>query len=99
MTLFLAPRSRGRARTRWVNVQRGLHVANRRGEFAGYIAETPQGVFVAFDARSTDVGGFSSLRDAKNAVAACADAYRVRREGGMPLAAFLATIIGAPSAR
>src|SRR4051812_20904647 len=99
MTLFLAPKSRGRARTRWVNVQRGLHVANRRGDFAGYVAETPHGLFVAFDARSADVGAFSSLREAKSAVSAGADASRLRREGGMPLAAFFAAIIGVPAAR
>jgi hypothetical protein len=80
-------------------VQRGLHVANRRGEFAGYVAETPHGLFVAFDARSTDVGGFSSLREAKNAVSAGADAYRVGRERGMPLAAVFAMVTGAPAAR
>ena len=49
MTMFVAPRSRHSVRTRWVHEQRGLHVANRRGEFAGYVARMPHGLYVAFD--------------------------------------------------
>jgi hypothetical protein len=99
MTVFVAPRTRHSVRTRWVHEQRGLHVANRRGEFAGYVARMPHGLYVAFDDRSREVGAYDTLRDAQSAVTAGSDASRLRRAGGMPLAAFLATIIGAPSAR
>ena len=99
MTLFVAPRSRPSVRTRWVDVQRGLHVANRRGEFAGYVAHLPHGLYVAFDDKSREVGAYDTLREAQGAVAASAQVPRVARETATTLSAFFANLTGVPSAR
>jgi hypothetical protein len=99
MTMFVAPRSRHSVRTRWVHQQQGLHVANRRGEFAGYVARMPHGLYVAFDEKSREVGAYDTLHDAQSAVTAGAQTPRVAGGTATTLSALFATIIGAPVAR
>jgi hypothetical protein len=85
MTMFVAPRSRHSVRTRWVHQQQGLHVANRRGEFAGYVARMPHGLYVAFDEKSREVGAYDTLHDAQSAVTAGAQTSPVGRRPRCPL--------------
>ena len=94
MTTFIAPRSRVRARTRWVEVQRGLHVANRRGEYVGYIAATSQGTYVAVDDRSNEIGTYDALLEAKAAFSA-----GVSRQRGPVFLAMFESIVGTPLLR
>ena len=56
------------ARATWARVDSGVHVASRDGEFLGYIDQAADGSFLAFDGRSTPVGRYDALRDAKRAV-------------------------------
>ena len=94
MTIFIAPRSRVRARTRWVEARRGLHVANRRGEYLGYVAATPLGAWVAFDSRSAQVGSYDTLVEAKAAFSAGAS-----RQRGPRILMLLESLVGTPSLR
>lgn len=49
-------------------VDQGFYVASREGEFIGYIDTTADGCFVAFDGRSTPIGRYATLADAKAAL-------------------------------
>lgn len=49
----------------WTEVEPGFHVGARGGEFAGFVEETSDGSFVAFDEFSTPIGRFHVLRDAQ----------------------------------
>jgi len=53
---------------RWDEVEPGLRVGTRRGEYLGFIERTVYGTFVAFDGFSTPVGRYDSLREAQRAV-------------------------------
>ena len=64
--------ARTRSRTRWVQVDRGLYVANRRGDFVGYVAATPYGTYVVFDETSAAVGSYDTLLEAQRSFAAVA---------------------------
>jgi len=56
-------------RTTWSQVEAGFFVANRAGEFIGYIDSADGGAFVAFDGTSAPLGRFATLSDAQHAVA------------------------------
>lgn len=51
----------------WSEVEPGFHVANRGGEFIGYV-DRADGVFVAFDGTSALLGRHQSLTHAQLAV-------------------------------
>jgi len=53
---------------RWNEVEPGLRVGTRDGEYLGVIESTAYGTFVAVDGRSTPVGRYDSLREAKRAL-------------------------------
>jgi len=53
---------------RWNEVQPGLRVGTRDGEYLGFIESTAYGTFVAVDCYSTPVGRYYSLREAKRAL-------------------------------
>ena len=53
---------------RWNEVQPGLRVGTRDGEYLGFIESTAYGTFVAVDGYSTPVGRYYSLREAKRAL-------------------------------
>lgn len=57
----------GRA-VRWEEVESGLQVATRRGEYLGLIETTARGTFVAVDGLSTPVGRYYTLRQARRAL-------------------------------
>lgn len=59
---------RATVRATWARVDSGFHVASRDGEFLGYVDQAADGSFLAFDGRSTPVGRYDTLRDAKRAV-------------------------------
>lgn len=63
----------------WTEVEPGFHVGARGGEFAGFVEETPDGSFVAFDEFSTPIGRFPSLRDAQTSLASTATPANERR--------------------
>lgn len=69
-TLATPPTRLSSRRVTWKTVDKGFHVASRAGEFVGSIDETADGRFVAFDGRSTPIGLFPSLREARRAVTA-----------------------------
>lgn len=54
-------------RTTWVE-RDAFHDCRLRGEFAGRIIHNADGSFVAFDGRSTPIGRYETLREAKRAV-------------------------------
>ena len=53
---------------RWNEVQPGLRVGTRDGEYLGFIESTAYGTFVAVDGYATPVGRYYSLREAKRAL-------------------------------
>ena len=53
---------------RWNEVQPGLRVGTRDGEYLGFIESTAYGTFVAVDGYSTPVGRYYSLREAQRAL-------------------------------
>ena len=53
---------------RWNEVQPGLRVGTRDGEYLGLVESTAHGTFVAVDGYSTPVGRYDSLRQAKRAL-------------------------------
>ena len=53
---------------RWNEVQPGLRVGTRDGEYLGFVELTAYGTFVAVDGSSTPVGRYDSLREAKRAL-------------------------------
>lgn len=55
-------------RVTWAQVDRGLYVGSRTGEYVGMVEATPSGAFVAIDGTSTPVGRFDDLRAAQSAV-------------------------------
>jgi hypothetical protein len=55
-------------RVTWAHVESGFHVASRSGEFLGYVEQSRDGSYLAFDGRSTPVGRYDSLKDAQRAV-------------------------------
>jgi hypothetical protein len=57
-----------RERVSWAPVEDGFHVGSRSGEFVGYAEQTPDGHFVGFDGRSTPVGRYETLDEARRAV-------------------------------
>lgn len=61
------------ARATWARVESGFHVASRAGEFVGYVDQTADGAFLAFDGRSTPVGRYDTLKDAQRAVLSVPD--------------------------
>ncbi|GAA1465938.1 hypothetical protein [Microbacterium thalassium] len=68
MTIALPAVTTFPRRLAWTADPRGSHTASLRGEFAGRILENPDGSFVGFDGRSTPVGRYETLREAKRAV-------------------------------
>ena len=79
----------------WAQVDEGLHVGSRAGEFIGYIDVTGDGHHVAFDGRSTPVGRYATLREAQRAVTGVARRARPRRSAALVEAAqTLATASG-----
>lgn len=65
MTTTLAPFVTTSARTTWNQVDGGLYVAQRDGDFFGYIDSNDDGSFVAFDRFSSPVGRYTTLAAAK----------------------------------
>jgi hypothetical protein len=59
-----------RSRVTWAAVDKGFYVASRAGEFVGSVDTTVDRTFVALDERSTPIGRYHSLAEAKAAVAA-----------------------------
>lgn len=57
-----------RERVSWATVEDGFHVGSRAGEFVGYVERTPDGHYVGFDGRSTPVGRYETIDDARHAV-------------------------------
>lgn len=57
-----------RERVSWATVEDGFHVGSRSGEFVGYAERTPDGHYVGFDGRSTPVGRYETLDEARQAV-------------------------------
>jgi len=56
------------SRATWAHVESGFYVASRAGEFLGYVEQSRDGSYLAFDGRSTPVGRYDSLKDAQRAV-------------------------------
>lgn len=54
-------------RTAWVE-RDAVHDCRLRGAFAGCVLRNADGSFVAFDGRSTPIGRYRTLREAKRAV-------------------------------
>lgn len=78
MSIAILPALRAE-RVTWAPVASVLHVASRAGEYVGYAEQTADGHFVGFDGRSTPVGRYETLADAKRAVeSATSDAETVR---------------------
>lgn len=67
MSILDTPRTDAR-RTSWSQVDDGFYVANRGGQFVGYIDTRPGGSFVAFDGTSALLGEFATLTTAQQAV-------------------------------
>ena len=63
-----APTRTTGGRVTWIHVESGFHVASCAGEYVGFAERTPDGHFVGFDARSTPVGRYADLGEAKDAV-------------------------------
>lgn len=55
-------------RLQWAEVDPGFHVATKDGEFAGSVDTTHDGHFVALDARSTPIGRYETLAEAKRSL-------------------------------
>ncbi|MEU1972609.1 peptide ABC transporter permease [Microbacterium sp. NPDC019599] len=55
------------SRVTWAQPEGGFYVASRAGEFVGYVDTTADGHFIAFDGRSTPVGRYARLAEAKRA--------------------------------
>lgn len=64
-------------RPTWAQPASGLYVASRAGEFVGYIDTTADGHYIAFDGRSTPVGRYVVLAEAKRAVLTAGGPRRV----------------------
>ncbi|MFK0400852.1 hypothetical protein ACIQTT_00830 [Microbacterium sp. NPDC090225] len=54
----------------WACVEDGFHVGSRGGDFLGYVDRQTDGRYVAFDARSHELGSHASLAEATDAVTA-----------------------------
>jgi len=67
-------------RATWARVESGFHVASRAGEFVGYVDQTADGAFLAFDGRSTPVGRYDTLKEAQRAVLSVPDEKVRHRE-------------------
>lgn len=52
----------------WACVEDGFHVGSRGGDFLGYVDRSPEGRYLAFDARSSAIGSYDSLNAATTAV-------------------------------
>lgn len=52
----------------WARVDSGFHVASRSGEFVGSAERTADGHYIGFDGRSTPIGRYASLAEAKDAI-------------------------------
>lgn len=65
MTTTLAPFVAAATRTTWNEADDGLYVAQRDGDFFGYIDRNDDGSYVAFDRFSSPVGRYASLAAAK----------------------------------
>ncbi|QCQ16645.1 hypothetical protein [Microbacterium sp. RG1] len=65
MTTTLAPFIAATSRTTWNQADDGLYVAQRDGDFFGYIDRNDDGSFVAFDRFSSPVGRYATLAAAK----------------------------------
>lgn len=65
MTTTIAPFVPTSSRTIWNQAEEGLYVAQRDGDFFGYIDRNDDGSFVAFDRFSSPVGRYATLTSAK----------------------------------
>lgn len=74
----------GRSRTRWTQVDRGVYVANRRGDFVGYVAPAPVGGYVAFDSASAPLGRHETLDEAQAALVMTARPRGAMRQARVP---------------
>jgi hypothetical protein len=77
---------------RWNEVEPGFHVANREGEFAGYVDVNVDGTAVAFDHHSSPIGRFRDVASAQASLLSTPHPANARREQratrlGMGLAA------------
>jgi hypothetical protein len=68
VSIAASPRTASR-RAIWSQVDAGFFVANRGGEFVGYIDTRSDGTFVAVDGTSALLGEFPRLTDAQTSVA------------------------------
>jgi len=62
-------------------MDRGMHVANRRGQVVGHVAASPVGGFVVFDSEWAPLGRHETL-EAAQAVLVRASPRRLRPRGG-----------------
>lgn len=69
----------GVASPTWAHVDVGLHVVSRAGEYLGCVDRSNDGAYLAFDGRSTPVGRYDTLHEAKNAVLSVPDVEVERR--------------------
>jgi hypothetical protein len=89
-----APETR---RTTWTEVDPGFYVANRGGEFIGYV-DRAQGAYVAFDGTSALLGRFPSLTRAQVAVLGSDAAPARPRRSTLRTAALAISMVSAAAA-
>ncbi len=77
-----------------MQVEKGLYVANRRGDVVGHVATTAYGKYVSFDRESTPVGYFDTLNEAQKSVVNVAGGRPVREGWVVEVLAPLVAILG-----
>lgn len=82
-------------RVTWAEVEQNFFVASRAGEFVGLVDATADGKYVAFDWRTTPLGVYLTLNEAKASLSSSSHPTDVaRREREMRVPLVIATISG-----